>query len=81
MDQSSLTKAKQKRKKGWKGLKGKGNKKDKNRCKGMHRKEEELNRLRKKRALQVKDKMQSSVVMVSNRLKKKGSRSKMQGIL
>jgi hypothetical protein len=32
-------------------LKGKGNKKDKNRCKGMHRKEEELNRLRKKRAL------------------------------
>jgi hypothetical protein len=32
-------------------LKGKGNKEDKNRCKGMHRKEEDLNRLRKKRAL------------------------------
>lgn len=75
-------KAKQKTKKDQKDWKGKENKEGKNRCKGMHRKEEDLNRLKKKRVLlvkEVKEKMQSSVL--NNRLKNKGSRSKMSGML
>lgn len=82
MGQSSSTKAKQTTKKGWKGWKGKGNKEDKNKWKGMQKKEEDLNRLKKKRALlskELKEKTQSSVL--NNRLKNKGSRSKIQGKL